>query len=106
MPDDPLAENPTKRVARSLPESPQVSLVYKGTPLSGVLKLDLLVENSVVVEVKAVERYHPVHLAQLVTYLKLTGHPAGLLMNFNVTSLKYGLRRADHPDRYVRKTNS
>lgn len=84
----------------------QVSLEYKGTPLNGVLKLDLLVNNTVVVEVKAVERYHPVHLAQLVTYLKLTGHPAGLLMNFNVTSLKLGLRRADHPDRYVKRTNS
>jgi len=84
----------------------QVPLLYKGTPLSSALKLDLLVENSVVVEVKAVERYHPVHLAQLVTYLKLTGHPAGLLMNFNVTALKYGLRRAEHPDRYVNKTNS
>lgn len=77
-----------------------VPLVYKGTPLKGVLKLDLLVDNRVVVEVKAVEQYHPVHLAQLVTYLKLTGHPAGLLMNFNVTSLRSGLRRADHPDRY------
>jgi len=81
----------------------QVSLEYKGTPLNGFLKLDLLVENVVVVEVKAVERYHPVHLAQLVTYLKLTGHPVGLLMNFNVTALKSGLRRADHPARYVKK---
>ena len=80
-----------------------VSLVYKGTPLKGQLKLDLLVENRVVVEVKAVEQYHPVHLAQLVTYLKLTGHPAALLMNFNVTSLRSGLRRADHPDRYKQK---
>ena len=84
----------------------QVPLVYKGTPLSGVLKLDLLVDNRVVVEVKAVERYHPVHLAQLVTYLKLTGHPAGLLMNFNVTTLKAGLRRADHPDLYVKQKPS
>ena len=81
----------------------KVPLVYKGTPLNGVLKLDLLIHNRVVVEVKAVEQYHPVHLAQLVTYLKLTGHPAGLLMNFNVTSLRAGLRRADHPDRYKPK---
>ena len=57
----------------------------------------LLESVCVVVEVKAVERYHSVHLAQLGTCLTLTGHPAGLLMNFNVTSLKFGLRRADHP---------
>lgn len=84
----------------------QVSLTYKGTPIAGFLKLDLLVENCVVVEVKAVDRYHPVHLAQLVTYLKLTGYPVGLLMNFNVTALKSGLRRANHPDRYEKKSPS
>jgi GxxExxY protein len=84
----------------------QVPFVYKGIPLNGVLKLDLLIDNRVVVEVKAVEQYHPVHRAQLVTYLKLTGHPAGLLMNFNVPSLRSGLRRADHPDRYRPKFSS
>ena len=51
---------------------------------------------------KAVERLHSIYDAQVITYLKLTGHPAGLLMNFNEVLLKRGLRRLDHPDRYLR----
>ena len=68
-------------------------------------KLDLLVNDCVVVELKAVERLQPIYLAQVITYLKISGHPAGLLMNFNATTLKAGLRRLDHPDRYVKKTS-
>ena len=63
----------------------------------------LLVEGKVVIEVKAVERINPVHLAQVISYLELTGCPAGLLMNFNSTTLRAGLKRLDHPDIYVRK---
>ncbi|HJU42329.1 MAG TPA: GxxExxY protein [Vicinamibacterales bacterium] len=77
-----------------------VPIVYKGQIVSDALKIDLLVENTVVVEVKAVDAIHPVHLAQVITYLRLTGHPAGLLLNFNAVTLKAGLRRLDHPDRY------
>lgn len=80
-----------------------VPIEYKGRRVRGGLKLDLLVEGSLVVELKAIEALHPVHSAQLLTYLRLTGFPAGLLMNFNVTSLRSGLRRLDHPDRYVKK---
>lgn len=80
-----------------------VPIEYKGQLVRGTLKLDLLVEGCVVVELKAVEAIHPIHLAQVMTYLRLTGYPAGLLMNFNVTSLRSGLRRLDHPDRYVKK---
>ena len=80
-----------------------VPIDYKGRRVRGGLKLDLLVEGCLVVELKAVEALHPVHSAQVLTYLRLTGFPAGLLMNFNVTSLRAGLRRLDHPDRYVRK---
>lgn len=83
----------------------QVSLDYKGERISCGLELDLLVEGCIVVELKAVERIHPVHLAQVITYLKLTGYPAGLLMNFNATTLRAGLKRLDHPDRYVNKTS-
>jgi GxxExxY protein len=82
----------------------QISLDYKGERISSGLELDLLVESCIVVELKAVERIHPIHLAQVITYLKLTGYPAGLLMNFNATTLKAGLKRLDHPDRYVKKT--
>lgn len=82
----------------------QVSLQYKGRPIRGALKLDLLVEGCVVVELKAVEHIHPVHLAQVITYLKLTGCPAGLLMNFNSTALRAGLRRLHHPHPYPKKS--
>ncbi len=84
----------------------RVSLEYKGHPVDGALKLDLLVEDCIVVELKTVERILPVHLAQVITYLKLTGYPAGLLLNFNATTLRGGLRRVDHPERYVKKTSS
>lgn len=71
-------------------------LEYKGQRIGGELRLDLVVERVIIVELKAVERLHPVHLAQVITYLKLTGCPAGLLMNFNSTTLRAGLRRLDH----------
>lgn len=76
-----------------------VPIDYKGRRVRGGLKLDLLIEGCVVVELTAVEALHPVHSSQVLTYLRLTGFPAGLLMNFNVTSLRAGLRRLDHPDR-------
>ena len=59
--------------------------------------------EQMLVEVKAVERLHPVHQAQVITYLKLTGYPAALLFNFNVTSLRQGLRRLNHPERHAGK---
>ena len=59
-----------------------VPLEYKGQRIKGQLKLDLLIEGCVVVELKAVEHLHPVHLAQVITYLKLTGCPAGLSHEF------------------------
>ena len=81
-----------------------VTIDYKGQRISGGLKLDLLVDGCVVVELKAVERLHSIHLAQVITHLKLTGCPAGLLMNFNSPTLRAGLKRLDHPDLYVKKT--
>ncbi len=81
----------------------QVPLVYKGEHIDSRLKLDMLVEERVIIEVKAVETLHPIHQAPVVTYLKLSGYPAGLLMNFNSIVLKSGLKRLDHPDLYVKK---
>jgi GxxExxY protein len=81
----------------------RVPLIYRDQHLRNDLKLDLCVEGRLIVEIKAVERLHPVHEAQLITYLKLTGCPAGLLMNFNATSLRQGLRRLDHLDIYAEK---
>ena len=81
----------------------RVSLKYREQLIHSSLTMDLVVEECVVVELKAVENIHPVHLAQVVTYLKLTGYPAGLLLNFNVTSLRAGLRRLVHPALYAKK---
>lgn len=80
-----------------------VPLDYKGQRIRARFTVDLLVEKCVIVELKAVESVHPVHKAQVITYLKLTGCPAGLLMNFNATTLHAGLHRLDHPERYAKK---
>jgi GxxExxY protein len=70
-----------------------VPVLYKDIRLDAELRLDLLVENCVVVELKAVEKLLPIFEAQLLTYLKLTGKRLGLLMNFNVPLLKDGIKR-------------
>lgn len=80
----------------------QIPLEYRGQRV-GSLKFDILVEECLIIEVKAVEQLHAIHSAQVITYLKLTGCPAGLLMNFNATTLKAGLRRLDHPDLYLKR---
>ena len=81
----------------------RLTIHYKDQLVAGHLELDLLVEDCVVVELKAVESIHPVHLAQVISYLKLTGCPTGLLMNFNAPTLRGGLRRLDHPSLYEKK---
>ena len=68
-------------------------LIYKGRKLELGYRLDLLVEDKVVIEVKSVDCLNPVHTAQLMTYLKLSGCKIGLLINFNVAFLKDGIRR-------------
>jgi GxxExxY protein len=70
-----------------------VPLLYKGCPLELRARLDLIVEKLVVVEVKAVARLLPIHRSQLLTYLRLTNHTVGLLINFNVELLRHGVRR-------------
>lgn len=70
-----------------------VPVRYKGAELEGAIRIDLLIESSVIVEVKAAERLAPIHCAQLLTYLKLTGHTVGLLLNFNAVLLRHGIRR-------------
>lgn len=73
-----------------------VPVSYKGRDLGANMRLDLLVEGRGVVEVKAVEALHDAHVAQLLTYLKLTGCKLGLLINFNEALLKHGVRRVAH----------
>lgn len=73
----------------------QVALpvVYEELTLEGGFRLDLLVEECLIVELKAVETLLPVHEAQVLTYLKLSGHRLGLLINFNVPRIKLGIKR-------------
>jgi len=80
-----------------------VPVFYRGQRIRGDLKIDLLVDGRLIIEIKAVDRLHPVFQAQVITYLKLTGHPAALLLNFNATTLRAGLKRLDHPDLYAAK---
>lgn len=66
---------------------------YKGLQLEAGYRLDLLVEDKIVVEIKSVDELLPVHQAQLLTYLRLSHKRIGLLINFNVPLLKHGLKR-------------
>ena len=73
----------------------QVALpvVYGGLHLDSGYRIDLLVENTVIVELKCVEALLPIHRAQLLTYLRLANKPLGLLLNFNVVHLRDGIKR-------------
>jgi len=71
-------------------------LDYKGVKLECGYRIDLLVAGLVIVEIESVEALAPIHEAQLLTYLKLTGVKVGLLINFNVVVLKEGIRRLVH----------
>jgi len=86
------------RKLRFVTERP-VPIVYKGITLDTRYRIDLIVEDTVVVEVKSVEQLMSVHQAQVLTYLRLTGCPAGLLINFNVAKLIEGVKRLIHPRR-------
>ncbi len=80
---------------RQIPFRRQIDLpvIYKGLKLDRAYRLDILVAEKLIVEVKAVECILPVHKAQLLTYLRLTGTPVGLLINFNSPVLKDGIVR-------------
>ena len=68
-------------------------LVFEEVRLEAGYRLDLLVDNNVVIEIKAVEAFTDVHMAQVLTYLKLSGCKIGLLLNFNVADMKKGIKR-------------
>lgn len=68
-------------------------VVYKEIKLDAAYRLDIMVENRIVIEVKSVDELAPIHLAQMLTYLKLSGRKLGLLINFNVPKLVDGLKR-------------
>ena len=68
-------------------------IMYKGMRLDCAYQMDVVVENLIILELKSVEKLLPIHDAQLLTYLKLSGISLGLLLNFNVTTMKEGIRR-------------
>ena len=82
-------------VRRGLGIRRQVTLpiVYDGTTLDAGYRIDILVENSVIIEIKSTDALLPIHQAQLLTYLKLSGLRLGYLMNFNVSLFKQGIKR-------------
>ena len=77
------------RVSRQVP----VPVIYRGLELEGGYRIDLMVEDAVLVELKSVERLQPVHFAQALTYLRLSGKTLCLLLNFNTTHLRDGIHR-------------
>lgn len=80
---------------RGLTVASQVMLPvqYDGVAIDAGYRIDLLVEDAVIIELKAVEKVVPIHEAQLLTYLKLSGKKLGLLLNFNVLHMKDGIKR-------------
>ena len=77
------------KVASEVP----IPVVYDGIRLEAGYKLDLLVEDTVVLELKAIEALAPIHQAQIISYLKLAGKPVGLLINFHSLRVKDGIKR-------------
>jgi GxxExxY protein len=71
----------------------KLPVIYKGHAVDCDLKLDVIVERSLLLEIKSVQQILPVHEAQLLTYLRVSGLPLGLLLNFNEETMKQGVRR-------------
>ena len=71
----------------------EIPIKYKGQSFEGGFRADLIVGNKVLIELKSIDQLSPIHTSQVITYLKLTGLPTALLINFNVPVLKTGLKR-------------
>ena len=87
-----LAHELRSRAFEVVTEVP-MPVVYEGHKLEVGYRIDLIVEHRVVVEVKSVEALHPIHHAQRLSYMRLSGIPIGLLINFNVLHLRAGIKR-------------
>lgn len=83
-----------RRKGLHVDQQKEIPIVYQGERLNKSFRIDLLVENRVVIELKAVDLLLPIHKAQLITYLKLGDFEHGLLINFNEVLLKNGISRA------------
>ena len=82
-------------------DTTRIPVTYRGHDIGAAYCPDIIVNNTVVIELKAVEALARVHKTQVITYLKLTRLPVGLLVNFNVDKLTAGVRRVVRPDLYV-----
>jgi GxxExxY protein len=82
-----------KKLGLQIQKQKALPLIYEEVKLDCGYRIDLIVENKLIIEIKAVEFLNDVHVAQLLTYLKLSKINLGLLINFNVTVLKNGIRR-------------
>lgn len=82
-----------KKMGLQVDKEKSLPLIYEEVHLEIGYRIDILVENKVIIEVKSVDALNDVHLAQVLTYLKLSDCKLGLLLNFNVKSMKQGIRR-------------
>lgn len=81
-----------RRCVRFIPQN-VLPICYEGTTIEGAYRVDLLVDDQLIVELKAVDQLLPIHSAQLLTYLRLSGNRLGLLINFNTPLIKDGIKR-------------
>jgi len=82
-----------RRQGLSVKEQVPVPIRYKELEVSNAYRLDILIEDELIVELKAADKIEPVHVAQMLTYLKVSGLRLGLLLNFNVEVMKKGIKR-------------
>ncbi len=82
-----------KQIGLNVKQQEPLPVFYKGIEIPIGLKLDLLIENKLIVEVKSVKELQDIHTAQLITYLKISNIELGLLLNFNETRMKNGIKR-------------
>jgi GxxExxY protein len=83
----------------------RIAVIYKGRTLDEHYQMDIVVAGTLVLEIKAVHQVHPIHEAQLRTYLRLSGLPPGLLLNFNSVQTKEGISRVIGPAATVSRTS-
>lgn len=82
-----------KKIGLSVEKQKSLPLIYEKVKLDIGYRLDIIIENKLIIEIKSVEALNDVHFAQLLTYLKLTNCKLGLLINFNVSLIKNGIKR-------------
>lgn len=83
----------------------KLPIAYRGRALAASLRLDFLVDETVILELKSVDRLESIHRCQLLSYLRLANRPLGLLINFNVPALKHGIIRVIHELNQIRPPN-